>query len=336
MQSNTKPPRLSLEQSGFWHVRYYDTALKRSRKESLHTKDAGEAQQRFSQWLAATGRKDEADLTIGELIDLYTREHIEAGKVVDARNLSRRLDRVKEFFGHLATEQLTDSQVDAYVASRPLASGTVRGELVMLNAALRHNWKRRRIKRVPHITLPPPSPPRDRWLTTQEIDLLIATAERLRPYDRLSRVERFIWIGLEAPARKTAIQQLKWDRVDLKQGIIDFRIPGEKVTKKRKGPIPISDRLRPIIERAWEERRSQFVLDYPGSIRSAFNTVVREAGLKDVTPHVLRHSAATHMARAGVPLWTIAGVLGNTYSMVEKVYAHHCPQHLREGVNYQR
>lgn len=44
-----------------------------------------------------------------------------------------------------------------------------------------------------------------------------------------------------------------------------------------------------------------------------------------ISPHVLRHTAATHMARNGVPLWKIAKILGNTLAMVERVYAKWCP-----------
>jgi hypothetical protein len=38
------------------------------------------------------------------------------------------------------------------------------------------------------------------------------------------------------------------------------------------------------------------------------------------------------MARRGVPLWTIAKVLANTLAMVERVYAKHAPDDLRDAV----
>jgi hypothetical protein len=34
-----------------------------------------------------------------------------------------------------------------------------------------------------------------------------------------------------------------------------------------------------------------------------------------------------------VDLWRVAGVLGNSAAVVEKTYAHHCPDHLRTAVN---
>jgi integrase len=46
----------------------------------------------------------------------------------------------------------------------------------------------------------------------------------------------------------------------------------------------------------------------------------------------MRHTAATHMARRGVPLFIIAKALGNSLQMVEKVYSHHSPDDLRAAV----
>ena len=91
-------------------------------------------------------------------------------------------------------------------------------------------------------------------------------------------------------------------------------------------------------------------MDSKKSIWRAIQLVVVEAGLAPtdwkpskrranppktgISPHVLRHTAATHMARAGVPLWKIANILGNTLAVTEKVYANFCPdEQSRAAVN---
>ena len=64
------------------------------------------------------------------------------------------------------------------------------------------------------------------------------------------------------------------------------------------------------------------------SIRKAFASAVADAGLAgNVTPHVLRHTAATWLMQAGVDMWEAAGFLGMTVEMLAERYGHH-PDHL--------
>ena len=58
---------------------------------------------------------------------------------------------------------------------------------------------------------------------------------------RVPRVGRFVAIGLNTGARKEAIEELVWDRIDMKARRIDFRDPGSgSVTNKRRVLVPIS------------------------------------------------------------------------------------------------
>jgi len=50
-----------------------------------------------------------------------------------------------------------------------------------------------------------------------------------------------------------------------------------------------------------------------------------------VTPHVLWHTAVTWMLQAGVDPWKAAGLVGMTVDMVQQVYGHHHPEHLRDA-----
>ena len=62
------------------------------------------------------------------------------------------------------------------------------------------------------------------------------------------------------------------------------------------------------------------------SVKTAFNSAVRLAGLPgDVTPHTLRHTAATWLMQAGVDKWEADGFLGMSVEMLDRVYGHHHP-----------
>ena len=65
------------------------------------------------------------------------------------------------------------------------------------------------------------------------------------------------------------------------------------------------------------------------SVRKAFASSAKAAGLgRDVTPHVLRHTAATWLMQAGTDLWEASGFLGMTVQTLMNTYGHHHPDHL--------
>ncbi|WP_184123295.1 tyrosine-type recombinase/integrase [Roseospira marina] len=67
------------------------------------------------------------------------------------------------------------------------------------------------------------------------------------------------------------------------------------------------------------------------SVKKAFASACRRAGLSDVTPHVLRHTCGTWLAQGGVPLWEVAGYLGHTMARTTELYAHHSPDHMNRA-----
>jgi integrase len=164
---------------------------------------------------------------------------------------------------------------------------------------------------------------------------------------RLSRIERFIWLALFTTSRKQALLELTWDRVDFSTNTIHLNVPGRRLTKKRRADVSIATQLRPVLERAYAERVSDLVLDHGAddiwaglqyvAIRAGFSDqkVLRGASPKatGISPHVFRHSGATHMARGNVSLWKVARTLGDSISTTEKVYAKWAPEHPSETVD---
>jgi integrase len=67
-------------------------------------------------------------------------------------------------------------------------------------------------------------------------------------------------------------------------------------------------------------------------LRKAFKHAVRLAKLEGgITPHTLRHTAATWLMQRGVDLWQAAGFLGMSVETLERNYGHHHPTYMQEA-----
>ena len=106
---------------------------------------------------------------------------------------------------------------------------------------------------------------------------------------------------------------LRWPQVDLRANVIDFEIEGRERTKKQRGKVPIPPQLIPHLRRA-RRRGSDLgpVLHISGrpiaNIKKGFAAACRRAGIKGVTPHTMRHTAATWLMQNGVKLTGGVGI----------------------------
>jgi integrase len=68
-------------------------------------------------------------------------------------------------------------------------------------------------------------------------------------------------------------------------------------------------------------------------MRECFVNLLQRAGIEDFTFHDLRHTFASHLAMAGVPLHTIGQLLGHKRPEMTMRYAHLAPGYLKTAVN---
>lgn len=251
--------------------------------------------------------------------------------------------RLERHAGHKPMSSIDFDWSRGYVADR-LSEGvegpTVRQELQTILAG----WKTAHGRRlttlpVPEFDMPAPSEPKDVFLTKDE-------ARRLLAECHMQHLRLFVRLGLATGARPGAIASLQWRHVDLERGRVDFRASGQRrrgeddVTRgreKKAAMVPIAEDLVEELREARRIAQTDHVIEFAAlpvaSVKKSFAAAVKRAGLStDVTPHVLRHSAATWMAQAGVPMFQIAGFLGHSsVKMVEQVYGHHSPDFMSQG-----
>jgi integrase len=236
--------------------------------------------------------------------------------------------------------------------------GGARRDLETLRAAIEHHAKEGLHRGIVRVALPRSGGPKDRWLTRSEAARLLWTCWRAREMQKrhrgpdkgrvvatkkrpLRHLARFILIGLYTGTRAAAISAASPHRgegrsyVDLERGIFYRLAEGKRASNKRQPPVPLPDHLLAHMRR-WAElgiAKEHFV-EYDGkpvkSVKVAFASAVEKAGLEgNVTPHTLRHTAATWLMQNGADIWSAAGFLGMSPELVEKTYGHHHPDYLR-------
>ena len=67
------------------------------------------------------------------------------------------------------------------------------------------------------------------------------------------------------------------------------------------------------------------------NIKKGFAGACERAGLIGVTPHTLRHTAATWLMQAKTDPWQAAGFLAMSTQTLLRVYGHHHPDHMQEA-----
>lgn len=272
-----------------------------------------------------------------EVVATYVERLKGRGSYEAACNALRAWIEFCECFNIVYVHEMTLSVQEQFVAWRrrshplgkPLSNGTINRGLDVLRAACRDAWRRGQLASVPFIQLVPKPPPRDKFLTQGEVQRLLAACEQPHLY-------RFVLLAAHTLQRPSAILGLRVEQVDLVWNRINFLPPGGVQSNKRRPIVPITSALRPMLEQAIAESEAGFVIEYRGQpvrkIKRAFASAVHRAGLPEGTPGILRHTGATLLAAAGVPLREISGMLGHTTSQItEAVYAKRRPEFLREA-----
>jgi integrase len=337
----SKAPTLELAENGRYYIHWIEG--RRTKRTSTGEREMAKAQRFFGQWLLneehAARQPEKSVVDFKTIWQTYLDEHV--SKCVSVKGTTGLGKHLLEGFGDLAVADIGQAHLDKYVRDRragrigtPAKLSTIWNEVAKLKAAINHAIKRKKLPATARPELDSIQAPeaRDRWLRVEEVNRIFAEAEKRRTDNRLTRVERFLSIAIETAARRAVIEKLQWDQVDLEAGVIHYHRQGDLRSKKKRPSVPISSVLRPVLERAYRERISDYVLDTPGEVYHLVRRTAAAAGVKGVYPHIFRHTAATWMARRGVPLWKIAGILGNTMQMVETVYAKHSPDGLADAV----
>jgi integrase len=310
--------------------------------------------------MCSASRKERDIETIdgADVLSIYVDDCAPTGKR-NRKKFDERIGRLNEFFGGKRLSEVNAASCRSYAEHRGNQGGA-RRDLEDLRAAINHHAKEGLHRQIVKVTLPLKGPPRERWLTRSEAAKLLWVCWRHREFQLrhrgphkgkklpttrypLRHLARFFLIGLYTGTRAGAIASASPNRgegcsfVDLERGIFYRLAEGATPTKKRQPPVPVPPRLLAHLRR-WHVKgivKEHFV-EWNGapiaSVKTALRTAVRLAKLPGkITPHTLRHTAATWLMQNGVSMWRAAGFLGMSVETLDRVYGHHHPDYFSDA-----
>ena len=174
---------------------------------------------------------------------------------------------------------------------------------------------------------------RVRSLSKEERErLLAACKDSVNPHLYLAVV-----LALSTGARQQEIWGLRWPEVNLERGLITFT----ETKNNEFRSVPLEGHARELLLGHSKIRRIDSDLVFPSKknpvvrhdFRDPWNKALVVAEVEDFRWHDLRHSCASYLAINGVPMLTIAEILGHkTLAMVHR-YTHLNTEHLTEAIS---
>lgn len=169
-------------------------------------------------------------------------------------------------------------------------------------------------------------------LSLQEVEMLIETPDTTQLLGLRDRA--ILEVMYATGLRVSELIHLKLNDLHLKIGLLQTVGKGDKERIVPLGDLAVTwvkrylESARPLLTKKHPEEEHLFVNNHgTGLSRQAIwknlKHLVREAGInKNVTPHTLRHSFATHLLENGADLRTVQELLGHADISTTQIYTH--------------
>ncbi len=276
--------------------------------------------------------------TLAEAVSRYRAEHL--AELRDGERRGRQLDwwteragafslveitaaRITELQGKLAAEQIPGKGG----VMRHRSPATINRYLAALSGVLSvaaRQWQWLERSPMESVAKRKEPPGRVRYLSDGERDVL------LRESARHEDLHLFVLLSLSTGARKSEIMNLEWRQIDMQRRVIEL----EHTKNKTRRSLPIVAPVLALLQK--RVRRLDSPLLFPGHrnprkplvIEAPWREAIAAAGIEGFRIHDMRHSCASWLAMAGVPMGTIAEILGHKSLQMTKRYSHLSTEHL--------
>jgi integrase len=271
------------------------------------------------------------------------------------------LEHLTTAFGKKLITDIEAHHISTYQDKRAaeVSGRSVNIEVGLLRSILRKHGLWARLQ--PDVEFLPEKTDVGHALTSEEETILLAECGKSRSRLLLP----FVSLLLETGARYNTIRTLQWERVGLVAGAVKFAKDKTKYSSDR--TVPLSQRGMEIL-RFWaqqfpDRKPTDYVFPYGrvggagaddtfgfaggssyntdtsrpiGSLKEAWETARKNAGLSHVRSHDFRHTAVSRMIAARVPLPIIGKIVGwspSTLARMAARYGHFSLEEMRSAVD---
>jgi integrase/recombinase XerD len=181
-------------------------------------------------------------------------------------------------------------------------------------------------------------------LSIEEVTALLQAADRGLPYSPerevsfQARDRAMLYLLYATGLRVSELVSLTLDQLDREAGYLKIRGKGGK---ERIVPFaPVAGEILTIYLQGNREQlrpgSTHLFLNHHGQVisRQSFwktlKSLAAQAGInREISPHVLRHSFATHLLQSGINLRSLQMLLGHSDLSTTQIYTHIAPEHLK-------
>jgi integrase len=289
------------------------------------------------------------NLTFAELAEKYKaakvtpaiiRGGVKVSGLKSYKSVEASLRILIDYFGKKKVRLIRPNDIEKYRRDRfnkPTVHGkerkiaSVNRELqtlrAMLNFAVRQSWLLSNpFEKTEKVISTASETERNRVLTFDEENRLLSVCT-----DQRAHLKPILICALDTAMRPEEIFKLEWRDVDLAAKTIIVRMENSKTEKER--IIGVTPRLAGELEQLWEvspKKKNQSVFGTK-SIKTAFATACRLAGIAEFRFRDARHTATTRMVNSGMPQAEVMKTTGHTQLKTFLRYVNLTPESVRES-----
>jgi integrase len=181
---------------------------------------------------------------------------------------------------------------------------------------------------------------RERYASDDELKALSKAINEYPDQHAANAIRLLILTG----ARLNEVVKATWDMFDLQKG--SWIKPSAHTKQKKIHSVPLSGAAIAMLAGMYEARDKGNPYLFPGKtardddppkpradLKRPWDAIKAAAGIQDFRKHDLRHSYASQLVAAGVPLFDVGKLLGHTQMATTHRYAHLADDPLRAATN---